>query len=437
MRVHSLQYTLALAKLRQFIAASHARHAELEFMARAIHENFFLLSNPYNFVSLNELKCLADSMGFKIAQCEKTEQLGPEFRGIVDFDENTIHISKAYCPPRNEVGWRRYRAILAHEIGHVLLGHEACSLADLNTVDEATKYLIEEMLASYLGGALLVNEQSYIKRAHEFRFDVNRLSNDFGVTYHTAAHRLVNVSKADFRFTMVDSNRKVIKSYASTEELLPVPLPGSYACINWGASRALFNDNKTPSRETKYQFSYLKREHVYTRLFEMSKVVDMPLTELDGEYCKSTPCAISLACDADQANSLPMKGYNSTHSEIEIGEMCTIRCSSLNGTSDCDGVLDYKKLDLNRVLRDRGGKVTEIIKKEKEEAMTDPFTKDGRNRHGVRPGISTRIDVTRETIDNAIEIARSNSVNIEETDAWDYDCKKLSDAGVDLDIFKE
>src|SRR5690606_7366122 len=100
---------------------------------------------------------------------------------------------------------------------------------------EEARPLAANALFSYVAGAILMPYERFLEAAEEHRYDIDRLSRLFGVSYEQAAHRLATLRRPGaegvrFAFMRSDPSGYVTKRLPLPD--LPLPRYGT-ACPLW------------------------------------------------------------------------------------------------------------------------------------------------------------------------------------------------------------
>lgn len=188
---------------------------------------------------------------------------------------------------------------LAASIGLLVLDRERLLgrvLGDAARLRHAeTPKLIKVNLANYFAGALLLNYADFFKEVQRTRYDVELLSNIFGTTYETVAHRLCNLSDPKrpgipFHFLRADIAGNISKRYSGTGLKFA---SGGGSCAKWAVHLAFLN----PSQLTR-QYSMMPDGTSY---FCFAKVQLQPI---EGSIVKGTAYSIGLGTHAENAKYL-------------------------------------------------------------------------------------------------------------------------------------
>ncbi len=159
-----------------------------------------------------------------------------------------------------------------------------------------TPRLIKVNLANYFAGALLLTYGEFFREVQRTRYDVELLSNIFGTTYETVAHRLCNLSDPKrpglpFHFLRADIAGNISKRYSGTG--LKFAATGGGSCAKWAVHLAFLN----PSQLTR-QYSIFPDGSTY---FCFAKVQLQPV---EGSIVRGTAYSIGLGTHAENAKYL-------------------------------------------------------------------------------------------------------------------------------------
>ncbi|HVE81310.1 MAG TPA: short-chain fatty acyl-CoA regulator family protein [Myxococcales bacterium] len=158
-----------------------------------------------------------------------------------------------------------------------------------------TPRLIKTNLASYFAGALMLSYGDFFKEVERTRYDVELLSQIFGTTYETVAHRLCNLAApkragVPFHFIRSDIAGNVSKKYSGTGLKFA---QGGGSCGKWAVHLAFLN----PSQLTR-QYSMMPDGTTY---FCFAKVQLQPV---EGSIVRGTAYSIGLGTHAENARLL-------------------------------------------------------------------------------------------------------------------------------------
>jgi hypothetical protein len=158
-----------------------------------------------------------------------------------------------------------------------------------------TPRLVKVNLASYFAGALLLSYRDFFQEVQRARYDVELLSQIFGTTYETVAHRLCNLADPKragipFHFLRSDIAGNISKKYSGTGLKFA---QGGGSCGKWAVHLAFLN----PSQLTR-QYSMMPDGTTY---FCFAKV---QLSPVEGSIVRGTAYSIGLGTHAENARLL-------------------------------------------------------------------------------------------------------------------------------------
>jgi predicted transcriptional regulator/transcriptional regulator with XRE-family HTH domain len=158
-----------------------------------------------------------------------------------------------------------------------------------------TPHLLKIHFANYFGGALLLPYGPFLREVQRTRYDVERLSSFFRVSYETVAHRLCNLSDplrrgVPFHFLRVDAAGNISKRYAATGLRFP---HGTGSCPKWAVHLAFL----TPHAIAR-QYSVFPDGRMF---FCFAKVLAEPVS---GSLARGSVYAIGMGTHADNAKHL-------------------------------------------------------------------------------------------------------------------------------------
>lgn len=223
-----------------------------------------------------------------------TQLAGGADGGVVrryDREAGTVAIS-------TELSEARRKFDLAHIVGLCMIeehGLDRSITGDYEPRHPETLKLLKIHLANYFAGALLMPYADVFNEAQRTRYDVERLSGLFEMSYEAVAHRLTNLADPRRRgvpmhFLRVDIGGNISKRYSATGLRFPIAL-GS--CPKWAAHTAFL----TPSVISK-QFSVLQDGSAY---FCFAKVNASPVR---GSLVKGTVYSIGLGTVAEDSHHI-------------------------------------------------------------------------------------------------------------------------------------
>ena len=259
---------------------------ELEEQAESLRRDFKL---ERQVTSGQLIRILEEHFGYRVV-IDETAAAGSVVRRL-DQEEKTLTLSAALTE-------QPLKFQLAASIG--LLAMDAQSLVprlmgDFRTRHAETRRLVKVNLANYFAGALFLSYGDFFKEVQRTRYDVELLSNIFGTTYETVAHRICNLSDPQrkglpFHFLRSDIAGNISKRYSGTG-LKFATAAGS--CGKWAVHLAFLN----PSMLTR-QYSAMPDGTTY---FCFAKVQLQPV---EGSIVRGTAYSIGLGTHAENAKYL-------------------------------------------------------------------------------------------------------------------------------------
>jgi predicted transcriptional regulator/DNA-binding XRE family transcriptional regulator len=273
-------------EVSDFLEGHHNFFPELEEQAEALRKDFNL---ERQLTSSHLIQLLEDRFKYRVGFESATS--GSSVVRRLDPETRTLSVS----PSLTE---QPLKFQLAACIGLLVLDRERLVqriLGDGKTRHAETARLIKVNLANYFAGALLLNYSDFFKEVERTRYDVELLSNIFGTTYETVAHRLCNLSDPKrrglpFHFLRSDVAGNISKKYSGTG--LKFAARGG-SCAKWALHLAFLN----PSQITR-QFSMMPDGSTY---FCFAKVQLQPV---EGSIVRGTAYSIGLGTHAENAKFL-------------------------------------------------------------------------------------------------------------------------------------
>ncbi|EPX60592.1 Transcriptional regulator, XRE family [Cystobacter fuscus DSM 2262] len=273
-------------EVSDFLESHHNYFPELEEQAEALRRDFKLgrlLSSPQLIPMLEErfgyrVRVEAASSGSSVVR-----RLDPDTKELIlspDLTEQPLKFQ------------------LAASLGILMLDQEKLVeriVGAARTRHAETLRLIKVNLANYFAGALMLPYGEFFKEVERTRYDVELLSNLFGTTYETVAHRLCNLSDPKrrglpFHFLRADIAGNISKRYSGTGIKFAT---GGGSCGKWAVHLAFLN----PSQITR-QYSMMPDGTSY---FCFAKVQLQPI---EGSIVRGTAYSIGLGTHAENAKYL-------------------------------------------------------------------------------------------------------------------------------------
>ncbi|MBU8897587.1 XRE family transcriptional regulator [Corallococcus sp. H22C18031201] len=259
---------------------------ELEEQAESLRRDFGL---ERQLTSSQLVRMLEERFGFRV-QIERATSGSSVVRRL-DLDERTLTLSPDLTeqPLKFQIGTSLGLLVMDREkLVERILGAGRTRHAE-------TQRLIKVNLANYFAGALMLPYGEFFKEVQRTRYDVELLSNIFGTTYETVAHRICNLSDPKrqglpFHFLRADIAGNISKRYSGTGIRFA---SGGGSCAKWAVHLAFLN----PSQLTR-QYSMMPDGTTY---FCFAKVQLQPI---EGSIVKGTAYSIGLGTHAENAKYL-------------------------------------------------------------------------------------------------------------------------------------
>ncbi|ATB32372.1 helix-turn-helix domain-containing protein [Melittangium boletus] len=273
-------------EVSDFLESHHNYFPELEEQAESMRRDFKLgrlLSSP-QLVPL-----LEERFGYRVRL--EAASSGSSVVRRLDAENQELTLS----PDLTE---QPLKFQLAASIGILMLDKEKLVeriVGAARTRHAETLRLIKVHLANYFAGALMLPYGEFFKDVERTRYDVELLSNLFGTTYETVAHRLCNLSDPKrrglpFHFLRSDIAGNISKRYSGTGIKFA---SGGGSCGKWAVHLAFLN----PSQLTR-QYSMMPDGTSY---FCFAKVQLQPI---EGSIVRGTAYSIGLGTHAENAKYL-------------------------------------------------------------------------------------------------------------------------------------
>ena len=281
----SLDYS-PFDEVSDFLEAKRNWFPELEEHAEALRRDFAL---DRQVTSHQLIKLLTDRFGYKVEF--ETSPSGSSVVRRLDPERKTLTFSPALTE-------QPLKFQLATSIGLLVMDQDQILdsiLTGVHTRHAETPKLIKVNLSNYFAGALLLSYGDFFREVQRTRYDVELLSQIFGTTYETVAHRLCNLSDpkalgVPFHFLRADLAGNISKRYSGTGLKFA---SGGNSCGKWAVHLAFLN----PSQITR-QYSMMPDGTTY---FCFAKVQLQPI---GGSIVRGTAYSIGLGTHAENAQFL-------------------------------------------------------------------------------------------------------------------------------------
>jgi XRE family transcriptional regulator, fatty acid utilization regulator len=257
---------------------------ELEEQAEALRRDFGL---ERQVTSSHLIRLLEKRFGFEVRFAAAAQ--GSSVVRRLDAETRTLTLS----PDLTE---QPLKFQIAASVGLLVLDEQRLVERLVGKTRHAeTPRLIKVNLANYFAGALLLSYGDFFREVQRTRYDVELLSNVFGTTYETVAHRLCNLSDPKrqglaFHFLRADIAGNISKRYSGTGLKFA---SGGGSCAKWAVHLAFLN----PSQLTR-QYSLFPDGSTY---FCFAKVQLQPV---EGSIVRGTAYSIGLGTHAENAKYL-------------------------------------------------------------------------------------------------------------------------------------
>lgn len=273
-------------EVTDFLEAHRNYFPELEEQTEALRRDFML---ERQVTSSQLIRLLEERFQYKVRF--ETAQSGSSVVRRLDRENQTLTLSPALTE-------QPLKFQLAASIGLLVLDQEKLLhriVGERQTRHAETPRLIKVNLANYFAGALMLSYNDFLREVQRSRYDVELLSNIYGTTYETVAHRLCNLSDPQraglpFHFLRADIAGNISKRYSGTGLKFAT---GGGSCAKWAVHLAFLN----PSQLTR-QYSMMPDGTTY---FCFAKVQLQPV---GGSIVRGTAYSIGLGTHAENARHL-------------------------------------------------------------------------------------------------------------------------------------
>ncbi|MDC0709091.1 short-chain fatty acyl-CoA regulator family protein [Stigmatella sp. ncwal1] len=273
-------------EVSDFLESHRNYFPELEEQAEAMRRDFQL---ERLLTSAQLIRLLEERFDFRVRF--ETAHSGSSVVRRLDLEEQTLTLS----PDLTE---QPLKFQVATSLGLLLMDREKLVeriVGHGRTRHAETQRLIKVHLANYFAGALMLPYGDFFKEVERTRYDVELLSNIFGTTYETVAHRFCNLSDPKrtgipFHFLRADIAGNISKRYSGTGLKFAT---GGGSCGKWAVHLAFLN----PGQLTR-QYSMMPDGATY---FCFAKVQLQPI---EGSIVKGTAYSIGLGTHAENAKYL-------------------------------------------------------------------------------------------------------------------------------------
>lgn len=197
--------------------------------------------------TVKDARALTKHLGFDIRH---VDDLPHSTRSVIDLRNRRIYLARQ----ASTVGHDE-RSVLLQALGHHVLGHRPPA--------DYADFLAQRVETNYLAGAITLPEAGVVDllRAGVARreLDVDVITESFGVSWETAAHRVTNLATRHLNipvhFAKVHETGTVYKAYENDGTLFPMDptgaIEGQPVCRKW-ASRQVFERGATEGPYHQY-----------------------------------------------------------------------------------------------------------------------------------------------------------------------------------------
>lgn len=211
-------------EVRDFFYTRHNYIDVLDTHAEALHDKFVammeLSTENHRLDSLNSTELIP------LLRNRLQETHGVRIQKRPTGNSNTLRHYNAEAKilqidTRVEPGQQAFQ--LAIQLAHLEVGeHIESATKDAKFSDDSARKLTGMGLASYFAGALVLPYRRFLYAAEELQYDIELLSEKFGVSYETICHRLSTLQRPEARgvpffFVRVDRAGNISKRQSATD----------------------------------------------------------------------------------------------------------------------------------------------------------------------------------------------------------------------------
>ena len=303
--------------LRTYRRSRGSQYNHLEDIASEINRIYGMPCKNYVGFSLEEILGMMSLFGLGIKVSNKLKKE----RG---------RISNKVIYLREGLSVNQMRFTLLHELAHVLLEHngkdnfsdvrddglisyfsfifDSFGEQENGKIHKYFRYLHEESEANYLAAAILMPKDIFLHVVFSKQFDIDKVSDLFGVTYETAAHRLAILAPINMHFVRVLPDGSIEKAYSNRNNKFP--FWGKRICQHSIAYKIF--GTKEP---WAHQFTFFRetKDRYYCRTRRIEQQIG----------AEKRTYSVSIGCAASDANYFP-DSY--TADSEEAWHRCEINC---------------------------------------------------------------------------------------------------------------
>jgi Zn-dependent peptidase ImmA (M78 family) len=288
------------------IEKSSAYDPKLEAATTAIR-TYCKIADDKKKIVLKDLLKIADVLKVKIGVIENNLLPKGVRALLVSYCNNSevkcqILISKA-------LSLKEALFNIGHELGHLLTENTPIFINDaLSSFDLYREYIKNEYEAKYIAGALLINQFELKKYLNNnSSYDINKLAEDYNVSYETIMHRFVELTDLNVHMIKVASNGKIIKRFCRTDKN-----------INWSNIISVCG---------LWAARYVIKKNIDNIISQFSIIVDDQYRDIGRYFCfaklirklDGSNYSITLGCPAKEANKFTC--YLRNAPEIRVSKL--------------------------------------------------------------------------------------------------------------------
>ncbi len=270
---------------RDFFFTHHNHFSELDIKAERCHEHWGLAGLSPSGLAESLARRLQDLHGVRL------DKLPPDAGLQRTFDPATKRLGLS---PQLRPGQQAFH--MGTQLAFLELNATLERMADLpRFAGDAVRRLVRIGLANYFSAALILPYGRFLEAAEAFRYDIDLLSQQFGVSFETICHRLSTMQRADasgvpFFFIRVDRAGNISKRQSAAH--FHFSRVGG-ACPLWGVYEAF----SSPGRIVR-QLARMPDGRVYLWIART-------VTRQGGGFgAARKDFAVALGCDVEHAHRL-------------------------------------------------------------------------------------------------------------------------------------
>lgn len=293
---------------RDFFFTHHNHFSELDVKAEQCHESWGLTGLSPSRLAEELAQRLQNVHGVTLGKLEADAGLQRAY----EADRRRLGLS-----PHLRPGQRAFH--MGGQLAFLELNATLDRMADLPRFSgDAVRRLVRVGLANYFSAALILPYSRFLKAAEAFQYDIDLLSQEFGVSFETICHRLSTMQRANasgipFFFIRVDRAGNISKRQSAAH--FHFSRVGG-ACPLWGVYEAF----SSPGRIVR-QLARMPDGRVY---LWVARTVTRQVGGFDGAR---KDFAVALGCDVEHAHrTVYARGLDITDPDVPtpIGMGCRV-----------------------------------------------------------------------------------------------------------------